>query len=112
MAEPTFVLSADASDDLLSIAIFIAAESGLMRARGVVDRISRTLGAIAYTPNAGRPQHDLDGEPLLFPISPWLILYEPEPGLGGIYVLRILDGRRDLPRLFADYKRPRSGPKR
>ena len=77
MAEPTFLLSPEASNDLLAIANYIATESGLLRAQGVVERISRTLAAIAYTPNAGRQCPDLDGSPLRFPIPPWLILYEP-----------------------------------
>ena len=112
MADPTFLLSPEASDDLLAIADYIARESGMLRAQGVVERISRTLGAIAYTPNAGRPRLDLDGAPLLFPVPPWLILYEPEPGLSGIYILRIYDGRRDLERLFRAYQRPRRLPRK
>jgi plasmid stabilization system protein ParE len=106
MASPRYVLSPEALDDLAAIAEYIASRSGTDRASRVVDRISRAISAISFAPNAGRGCPNLDGEPLLFPVRPWLILYEPKPDLAGIYVLRVFDGRRDLPEIFRSYKRP------
>lgn len=107
MGSPRFDLSPDAIEDLTSIAGNIALRSGDTRANGAIERIWRTLAAISYFPNAGRRRLDLDGEPFLFSSPPWIILYEPEPNLAGIHVLRIFDGRRDLSKIFSDYKRPR-----
>src|SRR5258707_569403 len=107
MAEPRFLLSPEASADLSAIADYISEESGLGRAQDVVRRISRTLSTIAYSPNVGRRRPDLEGAPRLFPIWPWVIVYEPAQNLSGIQVLRIYDGRRDLGSLFREYKRPR-----
>src|SRR5881398_2435660 len=110
MAEPTFVLSPEASADLTSIADYIASRSGELRATGVAERISRTLTALAYSPGMGR-RTSLDGSPFRFPIAPWIILYEAAPDLAGIHVLRIFDGRRDLERMLLEYKRPQRQPR-
>ena len=107
MTEPTFLLSSEASNDLLAIGNYIAQEGGHLRALSVIERIARSLATIAYSPNIGRVRTDLDGSPNLFPVPPWIILYEPAQDLSSVLILRIYDGRRDLKNLLREYKRPR-----
>jgi toxin ParE1/3/4 len=92
------VLSPRASADLVEIADHIASESGERQADMVVSRISRTLRSLAYMPAAGRLRPDLRGSPRSFAVRPWIVLYRPQQA-GGIIVIRIIDGRRDLPRV-------------
>ena len=68
----------------------------MVRADGVIARLYRTLASLAFMPGIGRVRRDLKGAPRVFPVSPWLILYETAPGLDGIRVIRVVDGRRDL----------------
>ncbi len=106
MAQPQFLLSPEALSDLENIAGYIALESGPARAEDVVARIERTLRTLAFMPGIGRQRRELDGNPFLFPIPPWIVFYELATDLSGIVVLRIYDGRRDPGSLQRDYKRP------
>ena len=110
MTEPSFLLSPEAMADLSSIMDYIASRSGRLRPEQVLGRLTRTLAALAYSPGMGR-RTDLEGQPFMFPLAPWIIFYEPEPELTGIQVLRVYDGRRDLERLLLEYKRPQRVPR-
>jgi hypothetical protein len=44
----------------------------------------------------GRIRRDLAGEPRSFTVWPWTVLHDPQIAGQGIFVLRILDGRRDI----------------
>ena len=107
MAQPGFVLSREAEADLASIADFVAAESGELRATVVITRINAAFRSLAFMPGIGRQQRDIDGAPYRFAVFPWIILYEPAPDLGGIHILRVYDGRRDLEVLLRNYKTSR-----
>jgi toxin ParE1/3/4 len=48
----------------------------------------------------GRRRFDFKGDPYSFTVAPWLIIYEPLPDGVGIYILRILDSRRDIAALM------------
>ena len=42
----------------------------------------------------------LKGEPRVFGVRPWLIVYQPLSDGDGVHVIRILDNRRDIAALL------------
>jgi toxin ParE1/3/4 len=48
----------------------------------------------------GQIRHDLDNAVRSFAVYPWVVLYKPLPDGEGVFILRVVDGRRDLPRLI------------
>jgi plasmid stabilization system protein ParE len=96
---PQIVLSADARADLRSIEEYITERSGRIRAEMVIGRIGETIRVLAFMPGMGRKRADLDNAHA-FPASPWLIIYRPLSDLDGIRIIRVIDGRRDLPATF------------
>ena len=99
---PRIVKLHDAERDLSELFDYIAADSGNDRAEAVLRRIHQTLANLALFPRIGRVRDDLDGSPRTFAIWPWLIVYEPAEDGRGIIVWRIVDGRRDLPKVILD----------
>ena len=91
-------LSDRAEDDLDDIFRLIAINDGVARAEAVLLRIEKTIGNLAAMPGMGHVLPDIDGKPLGFPVWSWMIIYEPQPDGHGIEVLRVIHGRRDLPR--------------
>jgi plasmid stabilization system protein ParE len=77
---------------------WIADDAREGRAEAILRRIHGTIETVATMPGKGRVRHDLPGEPQSFAIYPWLVLYQPLPERDGIIVLRVIDGRRDVPR--------------
>ena len=105
MPSSPIVKSLVAERDLGELFDYIAQESGVQRAELVLRRIEHTLENLGDWPFIGRVQPDLDGKPRTFSLWPWIIVYEPQPDGRGIYVWRILDGRRDLSELVRQPKR-------
>jgi plasmid stabilization system protein ParE len=85
-----------AREDLLDLFALVAEETGSERAELVLHRIHTVIAALADWPGIGRRRSDLDGTPRTFAVPPWLIVYEAQPGERGIFVWRVVDGRRDL----------------
>jgi plasmid stabilization system protein ParE len=97
MAELSRVKFTEAAErDLSGIFDWIANDSSTDRARIIATRICLTIGQVALLPGIGRFRHDLTGQPQEFPITPWLMFYRTNDEGGGITVLRVLDGRRDV----------------
>ena len=96
---PRIVRSLQVESDLIELFNYIAADASVDRAEGVLLRIEQTLSTLSLFPGIGRARGDLDGSPRVFAIWPWLVIYEPMEDDSGIFVWRIVDGRRDLPRL-------------
>src|SRR5579872_1123573 len=94
MAQPPIAKSLDAERDLADLFDYIANDSGIERAELILRRIEATLIALARSPRIGRVHPELDGSPRVFAIWPWVIIYEPQADGDGIFVWRILDGRR------------------
>lgn len=92
--------SLEAERDLSNLFGYIANESGVDRAEMILRRIERSLRVVAELPLIGRVHSELDGSPRTFSIWPWIVIYEPEPTGDGVLVWRIIDGRRDLPKLI------------
>lgn len=99
MASASITLSRDAEQDLAELFDYIALDSGVDRAELVLRRIESTLRLLAEWPRSGRLHPELDGSPRIFSVWPWLIIYEPAGAGKGLFVWRIVDGRRDLPRI-------------
>jgi len=100
MAKHQFHLSPEASDDLVSITRYIAAESGMARARSISGRITRKLQLLAFMPRMGIRWQAGGRLILRSSVAPWVVFYEIMPDDSGIHVLRIVDGRRDLLAIF------------
>jgi plasmid stabilization system protein ParE len=93
--------SREALRDLDELFVHIATDSGPERAALILTRIERHLETVADFPLIGRVRRDLLGGPRAYAgIWPYVVLYKPFKN--GIVALRILDGRRDLPRLFGE----------
>lgn len=99
MAGGSIQLSLAAERDLDDLFDHIEAESGGARADAAATRILTLLASLADLPGMGRIRRELDGEPRSFVVWPWIVLYEPLIVRPGIFVLRILDGRRHLTEL-------------
>ncbi len=106
MAEPRLVLASQADADLLAITAFIAQRDGPARAMKATERIWKTMRNLAFMPGMGRWQSYLDDGVRAFPIAPWTIYYASRLDGDGIEIVRIIDGRRDLPAVFKK-KKPR-----
>lgn len=93
---PRVQLTWESRQDLKDLFDYIAEEDGPDRAQIVLRRLDVTLQSLAAWPGIGRQRRDLDGAPRSFSVWPWLIIYEPLPTGEGVYIWRIVDGRRDL----------------
>lgn len=102
------LVSPEAHADLLALERYIAERDGEPRAELILSRIEETIRTLAFMPGLGRPRPYLIRGARAFPQPPWLIVYSPLPDLDGIMVIRVVDGRRDLPGVFRRRKKPRS----
>jgi toxin ParE1/3/4 len=88
-----------AKADALSIGRHIAEQS---RNRSValrfLDKIDAKLKFLAKHPLAGEARAELAVNVRSFPVGSYVIFYRPSEG--GIEVLRILHGARDIPRIL------------
>ena len=98
MAPRNYALSPAAQRDLADLFDWITGETGPQAAAGALRRISRNVEILAAAPRIGRVREDLDGAPRTFAVWPWIVFYTPLEDGSGVLILRVLDGRRDLPR--------------
>ena len=97
-----FTRSRESGLDLDDIFAQVAGDTGLNTAAAQMLRLEAALDRLASFPRLGRQRHDLGNGTFSLPVRPWLIFYEL---IGGdVEVLRIVDGRRDLPNLFSGYR--------
>ena len=90
------VRSPEAGRDLDEIFLWIAREASEARAIKVIQRLEAKFQMIAEFPGIGR-RRDMAGGLLGASEPPWIILYETLIGRSGVRILRVVDGRRDLP---------------
>jgi plasmid stabilization system protein ParE len=100
VAELRIVYSAKARADLRALEEYIAERDGKSRARMILGRIEETIRILAFMPGMGRFRPYLREGLLAFSVTPWTIVYELQPELDGIRVIRVVDGRRDLESLL------------
>ena len=87
----------ESRQDLLDLFALVASGSGEERAELVLRRLNAAIAALADWPGIGRLHAELEGTPRLFAVPPWVIVYEAQSEDGGVFIWRVVDGRRDLP---------------
>jgi len=96
MVSARTVRSLRAQRDLEDIFAYIVENSGPYQAAGVLRRIEEAMVLLGHAPRLGRVRDDLEGAPHSFSVRPWAILYDALPDDAGVFILRVVDGRRDL----------------
>ena len=92
-------LSAQAQRDLSLIATAMASRVSAAAADDVVDRIRETCRLLGRHPLLGRSRADDLGAGIRsLPSSRFIVIYRVTPS--GVLIQRIIDGRRDYPRIF------------
>ncbi len=100
MDEPKILFSDEAPTDLLELERYVSEQDGPQRADLVLGRIAGTIRTLAFMPGMGRPRPYLNHGTRVFPSLPWLVVYTLLATLDGIRIIRIVDGRRDLPKVL------------
>lgn len=100
MREPYFVLSNDATSDLSSLAEYLKFVSDADLAEKILTRFYHLFTLLAHWPDIGRTHKELTGNPRSFLMRPWIVFYEQSTNSDCVRILRVLDGRRDLPTLL------------
>lgn len=88
-----------AEQDLDEIWLHIAVENPTA-ADGVLDKIDQQAALLARNPKLGRARPELLDGLRSFPVGNYILFYKPESG--GIEIVRVLHGARDVPSEFAD----------
>jgi toxin ParE1/3/4 len=83
--------------DALEIWVNVA-EGNFDAADRLMDRFEEVLNDLAETPGMGRSRDEYGQGLRSFPVGDYLLFYHAVPG--GIEVVRIVHGARDLPGLF------------
>ena len=87
--------------DLKEIGRYIARQSqSLEKALRFLDRIDERCQLYAGQPELGIPRPDLGPHVRCFVVADYVVFYEPQPG--GIRVLLVTHGSRDIPNLFRE----------
>lgn len=93
MVTPRYRFSATAQRELSELRDYVAEQSGELRAITIVLRIVQRCEAVGHMPGIGRRTPLADVREVI--VRPWCIFYALHAD-GGIEILRIVDGRRDL----------------
>ena len=86
-----------AQEDILEIAFYIA-QDNVEAAHRLMGKILRACDRLGASPLAGRAREELAPNLRSFPVEKYLVFYRPIHG--GIEVMRVLHGARDIPALF------------
>lgn len=87
-----------ANEDLVAIALHIA-QANPIAANTWLDTIEQKCQLLATMPELGRLRPELAATIRSWAVGEYVIFYQPI--LGGIVVVRVLHGSRDLPSMFA-----------
>jgi toxin ParE1/3/4 len=85
--------------DMMDIWRYVAQYSGPERAGAVIRQLEQKIQTIAEFPHMGRRRDDLVPGLRSVPFTTYVLCYFPLDD--GIEVVRVVDGRRDLPAVFA-----------
>jgi toxin ParE1/3/4 len=97
MARVTFAPAA--RSDLIEIAEYVAADSRKAAAR-LVAGFKEQAVRLAQSPGIGRPRPELQANLRSFPVGNYVLFYRSNQG--GIEIVRVLHGMRDLGRIFRE----------
>ena len=95
---PRVLRTTRARTDLLEIWHYIKDHSGENRADSVLRFLDQKCATLAASPNIGRRRNELQPNLRSFAAGRYLILYRPVDG--GIELVRVLHGARDITALF------------
>jgi toxin ParE1/3/4 len=95
MARATFAPTAQA--DLIAIYDFVAVDNRTAAGR-LIDRFEHQAEKLAEHPGIGRTRPELRADLRSFAIGKYVLLYRAVAG--GIEVVRVLHGMRDIDRIF------------
>jgi toxin ParE1/3/4 len=90
-------LRPEATSDLESIEEYIA-QDDVDQALAFIERLFDTMSLLGSQPEMGRARPELGPALRSFPVGQYVVFYEPAPG--GIDVVRVLSGARDVDALF------------
>jgi toxin ParE1/3/4 len=90
-------ITTHARTDLQEIHSHIAKDNPEAAQRFVL-RLRAKARQLAETPGMGRSREDLRPDLFSFPVGQYVLFYREQPG--GIVLVRVIHGRRDLPALF------------
>jgi toxin ParE1/3/4 len=90
--------TAPASRDIESIIDYVAENSSFDAAERLLKKINEKCRNLANFPNMGRKRDELLSLLCSFPVDDYLIFYRSIEG--GIEILRVVSGYRDLDALF------------
>ena len=90
-------ISAHARTDLREIHAYIAKDNP-EAARRLLERLRAKTRTLLQMPGMGRSREDLRPGLFSFPVGRYVLFYCPQPG--GIVLVRVLHGSRDVPTLF------------
>ncbi len=93
----TVLITPQAEFDLWEIAAYIA-QDNLRAADRLLHAIDRKCHLLAANPGMGRRREELALRIRCFPVSSYVIYYRTVPG--GVEVIRVLHGSRDIEALF------------
>ena len=88
--------SRQARADLIDIWRGIAVHNDIAADR-ILDRIEGACGRLREFPHLGRLRPDLEPDGRVLVVERWLVLYRVQASV--IFVVRVLDGRRELTQL-------------
>jgi toxin ParE1/3/4 len=97
---PRIIRRERAFDDLLDIYDYIAEQAGEVRAAAFIRRIEQKLALVAEYPHMGRQRDELHNGLRSFVVGRYIAFYSAIDG--GIDLVRVLYGGRDIPTIFAD----------
>jgi toxin ParE1/3/4 len=89
--------SPEAENDLDQLSNFIA-ERDPGAARRLINKLETNCWLLAGMPGMGRARPELRHDVRSFPVGPFVIFYRQIAG--GIEIVRVVRGARDLPALF------------
>ena len=90
-------ITAHARADLQEIHSHIAKDNP-GAARRFAQRLREKARQLAETPGMGRSREDLRPDLFSFPVGQYVLFYREQPG--GIVLVRVIHGSRDLPALL------------
>ncbi len=93
MSAGRFIRTAQAEDDLIEIAVYIAKDNPSAADR-VLDALEEKTELLAEYPRLGAERPDIAAEVRAFPVGKYLILYHAIEG--GIEIVRYAHGARRL----------------
>ena len=93
----SFIRTRSAEEDLIAIWTRIA-EDDAAAADRLLDRIDEVCALLAENPQLGPARQDLRPDLRYFTVTGYLILYRERKG--GVEIVRVVHGARDLPTLF------------